>query len=118
MQTQAGPLVGPDDDSRSPTIAGVLVDRRVDHLEDLHRLLREEELEVTIPGKLPAYHTVKQGLTQGEKHQLSFDRNRLINIDRSTFNRESPDYKVLQGYLARTILTSRQGVSSDRSARR
>ena len=47
MQTQAGPLVGPDDDSRSPTIAGVLVDRRVDHLEDLHGLLREEELEVS-----------------------------------------------------------------------
>lgn len=32
------------------------------------------------------------------------DRNRLINIDRSTFNREAPDYKVLQRYLARAIL--------------
>jgi hypothetical protein len=27
--------------------------------------------EVTIPGKLPAYHTVKANLKQGEKHQLS-----------------------------------------------
>jgi hypothetical protein len=37
------------------------------------------------------------------------DRNRLINIDRSTFNRESPDYKVLQRHLARTIIDFKAG---------
>lgn len=32
------------------------------------------------------------------------DRERLINIDRASFNRESPDYRAIQRYMARAIL--------------
>lgn len=32
------------------------------------------------------------------------DRSRLINIDRTSFNRESPDYQVVQRYMAAEVL--------------